>query len=156
LCVFCTSYMEITFLFIESSSNLFCSTLLSLVPLTVFNCKPSLSFSRLSSSEFPPSVRKDLLRSFSPWRIFADYGEDLFPKLTVYPSITTLSFSKPHSPHFRSLLIFPELPNLIFSYSCPLCRTSGLYAAYPVGDSYRDSLSRILCLSCKNTLWPYL
>lgn len=140
----------------STSTDLFCRSLLALVPLTVFSCKPSCENSEVARSTLPDEIESALFTTFSPWQVWSEYLGSITPRLPEYPVISSLFYARPHSPYFRSLLLSPELPDFVFSYVCPLCRESSLYVAYAQHGSYRDSLSRILCVSCKNRLWPYL
>lgn len=140
----------------NENADLFCRSLLSLVPLTVFNAQPSLRLFDPFSAPISAEIRSALLSSFSPWEVFAEYGTALVPRLNIYPAISSLFFSAPRSPHFKALLLCPELPEFTFSYSCPLCSHAATYLAYATHGSYKDALTRILCVHCQATLWPFL
>lgn len=137
-------------------ADLFCRFLMSLVPLTVFNAQPSLRFFNPFSAPISAEIRCALLSSFSPWQVFSMYGTSLVPRLKIYPAISSLFFSAPRSPHFRALLLCPELPEFTFTYSCPRCSHTSTYLAYATHGSYMDALNRILCIHCQASLWPYL
>lgn len=137
------------------NEDLFCRSLLSLVPLTVFNAQPALSSFAPSSAPLSVDLRTALLKTFSPWQVYSEFVAPLVPRLSLYPAISSLYYKAPQSPHFRSLLLEPALPEFVFSCRCPICGLSESYFSSPQHGSYLASLDRLLCVFCRARLWPF-
>lgn len=99
----------------------YCELALSLVPLTVFNCKPRLKLRPGPGVRLYEHIREAMLYDNSPWDIYLIHGEGLSEPPGLMPTLLDISTGIPNFTCFEPRRIPTIQPVFVAEVYCSLC-----------------------------------